>query len=432
VNQPSSASFAAATVVDAGISFSRQRLFAPLQLSSGTIEDLTQAMATVVVDVGGVRAAGRGTVFLSDLWAWPTVAHSHAERDAALRRLCELIAVELPLLVRGEALHPLEFGLRLHELACEHLKISPDPPSLARAMCASPFDAAVHDAAARALQKSAFALYDEAVALPSADRYFPEGGACRAIAELIQPPKRELPAWYVVSKDDNLKSTLVPAIHERGYWCFKLKLMGCDNAFDVARTIEVFRTAQASGVLRPRITVDTNEANLSAESVLEFLDQLETVSAGAFASLEYLEQPTSRDIRAHTFDWRTVARRKPVLLDEGLTDLSLLAVARDQGYSGFALKTCKGHSMLLTAAAWARRQRMIISLQDLTNPGVSLIHAALVGAHLPTVNGAELNSPQFTPAANAEFAARLPELFEPRGGVHHLPQLLPIGLGSGM
>jgi hypothetical protein len=49
---------------------------------------------------------------------------------------------------------------------------------------------------------------------------------------------------------------------------------------------------------------------------------------------------------------------------------------------------------------------------------------------LPTINGAELNSPQFTPAANTEFAARLPQLFQPRDGVHRLPTELPVGLGS--
>jgi hypothetical protein len=54
---------------------------------------------------------------------------------------------------------------------------------------------------------------------------------------------------------------------------------------------------------------------------------------------------------------------------------------------------------------------MLLSLQDLTNSGIALIHGALVGAHLPTINGAELNSPLFTPAANAEFLPRLSSLF---------------------
>jgi hypothetical protein len=86
--------------------------------------------------------------------------------------------------------------------------------------------------------------------------------------------------------------------------------------------------------------------------------------------------------------------------------------------------------MLLATAAWAHVHGMMLTLQDLTNPGIALIHAALVGAHLPTVNGAELNSPQFTPAANSDFLPRLSGLFEPKNGVHVLPADLPVGLGS--
>jgi L-alanine-DL-glutamate epimerase-like enolase superfamily enzyme len=329
-------------------------------------------------------------------------------------------------------LHPLELGLQLHHLACHDIAIDPSPPALARAMCASPFDAAIHDAAGQALGRSAFAFYEDAVELPSADAYFLDSGACNAVRNIIRQPRVELPAWYIVGMEEPLETTLVPAIRQHGYWCFKLKLTGRDNDRDVARTSEVFRAAKASGSSRVQITVDTNEANLSADSVVEYLEQLKAIDPDAFAALAYLEQPTSRDIRKHPFDWRPVAKYVPVMIDEGLTDLDVLAEAARQGYSGLALKTCKGHSMLLVSAAWAHEHGMSISLQDLTNPGISLIHGALVGAHLPTINGAELNSPQFTPAANQEFAERLPELFQPRNGNHQLPSKMPVGLGSSL
>jgi L-alanine-DL-glutamate epimerase-like enolase superfamily enzyme len=297
-------------------------------------------------------------------------------------------------------------------------------------MCASPFDAAIHDAAGQALGRSAFALYEDAVELPSADAYFPDDSACDAVRKIIRQPRLELPAWYIVGMDESLEGTLVPAIRRHGYRCFKLKLTGRDNARDVARTIEVYRTSRANASIQVRLTVDTNEANPSVESVVEYLERLNASDSDAFSALEYLEQPTSRDIRKHPFDWRPVAKYVPVMIDEGLTDLTVLAEASRQGYSGLALKTCKGHSMLLVSAAWALRHGMSISLQDLTNPGISLIHGALVGAYLPTINGAELNSPQFTPVANQEFVDRLPELFDPRGDVHRLPRNMPAGLGS--
>jgi L-alanine-DL-glutamate epimerase-like enolase superfamily enzyme len=420
------------TILDADVSFRPQRLKMPLTLSSGTIEELTEVTARVVVEAGGRRAMGQGAVYLSDLWAWPDQFLSHCEREDAMRGLCEHTARELATSFGREPHHPLELGLRIHQLVCDELTISPTPPRLARALCGSPFDAAIHDGVGIALGRSAFSLYDEAVPIPSADQYFPDIGACQAVAEVIErSPKSELPAWYVVCQGDRLDQTLVPAIRQRNYRYFKLKLSGRDVGADVIRTAEVYRIALANGVQGPRLTVDTNEASGSADGVRDFLERLEAADRQAFQALQYLEQPTSRDIRRRPFDWRAVTARKPVLLDEGLTDLDLLEDARQQGYSGLALKTCKGHSMLLAAAAWARRAGMLISLQDLTNPGMALVQAAITGAHLPTVNGAELNSPQFTPAANAEFAALWPGLFEPHDGVHRLPVPTPHGLGAG-
>jgi hypothetical protein len=119
-----------------------------------------------------------------------------------------------------------------------------------------------------------------------------------------------------------------------------------------------------------------------------------------------------------------------VLLDEGLTSLELLETAVAQGWSGLALKTCKGHSFALVAAAWAREHGLSLALQDLTNPGLAAIHAVLFAAHIPMQNGIELNSPQFTPAANAAYLPHLSGLFEPREGLHRLPPPVPDGLGS--
>jgi L-alanine-DL-glutamate epimerase-like enolase superfamily enzyme len=233
-----------------------------------------------------------------------------------------------------------------------------------------------------------------------------------------------------VNKTDVLPAALAQACRRHGYRCFKLKITGTDNEADARRTAEVFRAARQIGIANPRLTIDSNEANLDAASVLDYLEQLERIDGDAYQALDYIEQPTARDISATPFDWRLVAARKPVLLDEGLTDLTVLAAAQQQGWSGLALKTCKGHSMLLATAAWAHEHGLLLALQDLTNPGIALIHGALVGAHLPTINGAELNSPQFTPAANAEFLPRLGDLFEPAGGLHRLPETTPIGLGS--
>lgn len=413
-------------VLDAEVAFVEQPFLSPLIISSGAITTLPEAIATVRVRVDGREAVGRGSIYLSDLWAWPDPALPHERRDAALRELCGAIAGDLNSLCGGEPSHPLELGLRLHDRVCHS---TATPPPLARAMCASPFDAAIHDATGLALGISAFDFYEEDAPLPTADPFFRGISACRAIRGALSPARRDLNAWALVTGHDGV-AALRPWVFDRGYRCFKIKLLGRNNDADVARTVEVHRMVRELGAGNVELSIDTNEANPDAASVEDYLRRLRSADAETFAALKYVEQPTGRDIGRDRFDWRDVAALKPVLLDEGLTSLERMQEARDQGWSGFALKTCKGHSFALVAAAWAREREMVLSMQDLTNPGLSLIHAALLAAHLPTINGVELNSPQFTPAANAAWLPRLASLFEPRDGRHHLPAKIPLGLGS--
>ena len=417
-------------ILAVSVTFVEQPFISPLIISSGAITTLPEAIAKVMVRVNGREAAGKGSIYLSDLWAWPDPQLTHEQRDAELRRICRQIANNLEPLCGGESLHPLELGLRLHDNTC-HGDFSGNQsnvPVLARAMCASPFDAAIHDAVGIALNKSAFEFYREPTPLPTADPYF-NGDACTAIRNVISSPKRQLKAWYLVIKNDRTEQ-LRPWVQERGYRCFKIKILGKDNDYDVARTIEVFHMVKELGAKNIELSVDTNEANPNAESVLDYLQHLKEADAEAYEAFQYFEQPTGRDITVHRFDWREVAQLKPVMLDEGLTSLDLMREAVDQGWSGFALKTCKGHSFALTVAAWARQNNLLISLQDLTNPGLSMIHSALFAAHVHTINDVELNSPQFTPAANQSFLPRLSGLFDPHDGIHQLPTTTPVGLGS--
>jgi L-alanine-DL-glutamate epimerase-like enolase superfamily enzyme len=420
------------TILDATIEFTHQPFLKPLQLSSGLIESITEARATVRVSVAGHEATGRGSIYLSDLWAWPEPSLTHDQRDAVLRGVCETIAAQLPTLCGDAPAHPLELGLHLHHSVCETALFAQEPaiPALALAMCASPFDAALHDAVGQALQCSAFVFYDEPCTLPCADPYFADGNAARAIREVIQQPQEQLAAWLIVGAADKLPDAIRPWIEERGYHCFKIKLLAKDTAIDVARTVEIYRSARQCGLERVRLSVDSNEGNPDATSVLDYLTQLQATDAEAYAALEYLEQPTGRDITKHPYDWTEVNRHKPVLLDEGLTSLDLLDEARRQHWGGFALKTCKGHSFALVAAAWAHENGLLLTVQDLTNPGLAAIHSALFAAHLPSRNGIELNSPQYTPAANADWLPRLAPLLEPRDGQHTLTGVNAIGLGS--
>ena len=369
-------------VLSAAVTFQHQPFARPLQLSSGTITEITEATATVQVVVDGREATGRGSIYLSDLWAWPDPALMHAQRDAAMRAHCTDFAHLLPD-HGGPPAHPLELGLRLHERLTSMRDSA--VPLLARLVCGSPFDAAIHDAAGHALECSAFSFYDSPCPAPSVDALFPNSGAIEAIRRFLRrPPAEALDGWYVVSGTDPLTDDFAGFVRERGFRAFKLKTHGKDPDADAARTAEVYRAALGAGAREPRLSADSNEGNADAASVLAYLDALERRDPEAFAALEYLEQPTARNIVSYAYDWQSVSLRRPVLVDEGLTGFDILPHVTSQGWTGICLKTCKGHSFNLAAGAWAHARGLKIAVQDLTNPGLAAIHSCLLAQHVPS------------------------------------------------
>ena len=63
------------------------------------------------------------------------------------------------------------------------------------------------------------------------------------------------------------------------------------------------------------------------------------------------------------------AKLRPVVIDESLTDLESLLLAREMGYTGVALKACKGQTQAMLMAAAAQKFGMFLCVQDLTCPG---------------------------------------------------------------
>lgn len=411
-------------IADARVSFVRRPFATPLRLSTGTIAEVTEARAEVTVVGGGLTAQGRGSVFLSDLWAWPDPSKPSSEREAAMKVYTRDLALSLPE-SDGAPAHPLELGLRLH---ADALGDDAELPPLARLVCASPFDAALHDAAGKLAGCSSFALFDTP-APTSADRLFPREGAVFAVRDLFRSPVRALDAMLVVGRGDALDS-LKDWVVGRKYRVFKIKTSGVDPIEDAQRVAAVWREARRLGVEAPRLTADANTMASSPTAVTTFLDELARREPDAYAALEHLEQPTGRNIETYAFDWMRVATRKTLLLDEGLVDIDDLTTAEKQGWNGVALKTCRGHSFSLVAAAWAHQRNWKLTVMDLTNPGFAAIHSALLAAHLPGVDAVELNAAQFAPAAHADWLPRLTPLLTPSDGRHRLPEENPVGLGT--
>jgi len=119
-----------------------------------------------------------------------------------------------------------------------------------------------------------------------------------------------------------------------------------------------------------------------------------------------------------------------VVIDESLTDLEMLLLAREMGYTGVALKACKGQSQALLNAAAAQKYKMFLCVQDLTCPGASLIHSAGLAAHVPGVAAIEANARQYVPAANKGWEERFPGVFDVRDGYVNTGLLNKPGLSA--
>ena len=150
-----------------------------------------------------------------------------------------------------------------------------------------------------------------------------------------------------------------------------------------------------------------------------------------FNRILYIEQPTGRDLekdRANVM--HEASKLCPIVADESLIDLPSLLLAREMGYTGVALKACKGqtHAMLLAAAA--QKFGMFLCVQDLTCPGASLIHSAGIAARVPGNAGIEANARQFVPVANAAWESRFPGLFTIKDGLMRTGHLTGPGLSA--
>jgi hypothetical protein len=117
------------------------------------------------------------------------------------------------------------------------------------------------------------------------------------------------------------------------------------------------------------------------------------------------------------------------VIDESLVDYESLLLARELGYSGVALKACKGQSQAIVMSAAAQKFGMFLCVQDLTCPGQSFLHSAGLAAHIAPVTAIEGNARQYCPAANETWAKQSPEVFTVRGGTIDTSGLNRVGLG---
>src|SRR5439155_5075846 len=153
---------------------------------------------------------------------------------------------------------------------------------------------------------------------------------------------------------DGLPATLPEWIRRDGLVRIKIKLQGDDLSWDVERTLAIDRIASSLRLAGARsgqaaadmaYCLDFNERCPDVQYVLECLRRIRSRSPQGFRRILYVEQPTARDLKANRQNvMHEAARLRPVVIDESLTDLESLLLAREMGYTGVALKACKGQS----------------------------------------------------------------------------------------
>lgn len=211
----------------------------------------------------------------------------------------------------------------------------------------------------------------------------------------------------------------------------KIKLTGKELDADVGRVVEIDRIAtRAFPTKQFSYSLDFNEACENEDYVIDFLERLERLNREAVPKIHYIEQPMQRDLRLRKeVTMHRVSRLKPVVIDESLTDLEMLRFAKQQGYSGIAVKACKGVSDSVLLSAAAKQWGMKIYVQDLTCIGGSYMASASLASRILGVTAVEGNGRQYCPAGNKDWESLYRPMFKILGGV--VPTELLNGIGMG-
>jgi L-alanine-DL-glutamate epimerase-like enolase superfamily enzyme len=399
----------------------------------------------------GATAVGFGSMPLGNVWAFPSRDLPYQSTLGAMQALATRIAA----VTRDftEFGHPIDLNHHLHPIylaaareTSNALKLSPPIPKLATLVTASPFDAAIHDAYGKLHQLNCYQTYGSKFlnqdlgsylgrdfrgeSLPRYLRAEPVGQL--ALFHSVGGSDAVLPSEVKSPVGDGMPESLGEWIQRDGLTHLKIKLQGENLAWDIERVVTVDRIA---GETRPevdwRYCVDFNERCPNVGYVLEFLRKVKERTPRSFERIQYVEQPTARDLESNRGNvMHEAAKLRPVVIDESLVDLDSLRLAREMGYTGVALKACKGQSQAMLMAAAARKYGMFLTVQDLTCPGASLIHSVGIAAHVPGVAGVEGNSRQYMPAANRPWEKRFPGIFVIRNGMFRTGELRGLGLSA--
>ncbi len=443
------------TVENVSFAFEDFAYRTPIKFGGTAVDQVT--LANVEIDVrteSGQAGKGFGSMPMGNVWSFPSKVLKYEQTLTAMKKLVERLAR-----LYGDCKlsgHPIDLTMTLEEefsrLGLEvetELQLAEPVPILCTMVAASPFDAALHDAFGKVHGKNCYQTYGPEFMSHDLARYLGVEFAGDQLAKYLLPqPQQTLPLYHLVGAldpleesdivtrlDDGMPETLPEWIRFNGLTHIKIKLNGDDLDWDVDRVVRIDRvtgdTQAELGVDRWFYSCDFNERCANVAYLVDFLQRVKEKTPAGLERIQYIEQPTARDLRANRENiMHEASKVRPVVIDESLVALASLKLAREMGYTGAALKACKGQSQSLLMAAAAQKFGMFLCVQDLTCPGASLIHSAGLAAHVPGVAAIEANARQYVPAANEPWLDRFPGIFRIADGTMKTSVLTGLGLSA--
>lgn len=442
-----------------GVTLEEERIAyrAPIKFGGRVVTDAILMHVRAEVETrDGRRGRGLGSMPMSNIWAWQSRDVPTEKTLAAMVDLCRRLVEQAG--DYRESGHPLDIttdlGVGQAATAVEvvsRVGIDEPMPPLARLVAASPVEAAIHDAYGKALGLSSYNVLGPDFVSRDLSAWLGDDFRGEYLDHYtLREPKPRMPLYHLVGALDPLTAADVPErigdglpetlgewIKADGLTHLKIKLNGDDLHWDVERVLGVESAAVAAqaerGCRQWRYSLDFNERCADVGYVLEFLRQLAARGPAALDRVQYIEQPTHRDLKSHPHHrMHAAAQIKPVVIDESLIDFESLLLSREMGYSGVALKACKGQTEALLMGAAAQKYGMFLCVQDLTCPGASFLHSASLSARIPTVAAIEGNARQYCPNGNRGWRERYPGMFNLHDGTLGTAALNGPGLGYEM
>ena len=424
----------------------------PLKFGGRVVKDVTVFRTALTIEDKSKKkmAHGMGEMTMGTAWAWPSKILTPEQVLRIVIGLAEKIAQAATSL--DPAGHPIALATQLKVIAKQQavelaaaMKLTEPIPDLAVALAMSSTDIALHDAFGRLHNTNSFNLLTPEIIGSDLSPWLGEDFVGKHFNESVLPKASStLNLYHLVGSldplsaadlnrkvGDGLPETLEEWINKQQLSHLKVKITGQDLDADVGRVFEIDRIAMRCAPTRDwSYSIDFNEACENEDYVIDFLERLDRLSKDSTQKLHYIEQPMQRDLRARKeVTMHRVSRLKPVVIDESLTDLDSLMFAKQQGYSGIAIKACKGISDSLLFSAAAKHYGMKIYVQDLTCVGASFLTSAALASRISGVTAVEGNGRQYCPAGNKDWESLYRPMFHILGGV--VPTELLEGKGLG-